>query len=72
MQINVINTKDFQSYLLALWQNNKQIAKIMANTQDGDKDLFVEGFKFGLIWAGLCTSQVKNYIGEIDEDDIDK
>ena len=66
-----IKVSDFQSFILNLWKDEEEIARIMKSTKDGDNELFVEGFKFGLIWGGLCsaTSQIPCYFecGEIND-----
>lgn len=53
----LVNTEDFQNYILDLWKNDDEINRIMNSTRDGDKDLFRQGFKFGLIWASLCITR---------------
>lgn len=62
-------TNDFQKHILELWKNKEEIDRIMSSTKDGDDPKFREGFKFGLIWAGLlCTATYLIDIGE--ENDI--
>ena len=58
-----IKVSDFQSFILNLWKDDEEIDRIMKATSDGDNQLFREGFKFGLIWGGLCsaTSQIPHY-----------
>lgn len=57
----LIDSDDFERHILDLWKNNEEIDKILNSTMDGDNPFFKEGFKFGLIWAALNTSQVYPY-----------
>ncbi len=55
-----IKVSDFQSFILNLWKDEEEITRIMSAVENGNEELFIEGFKFGLIWGGLCSGA--NYI----------
>lgn len=57
-----LKVDEFQTYILELWKNEEEIKRVLSSTQHGDEELFIDGFKFGLIWAGLCSAgDVKHY-----------
>ena len=67
-----IKVSDFQSFILDLWKDEEEITRIMNATENGNEELFIDGFKFGLIWAGLCsaTNHIPCYFECVDISDI--
>lgn len=67
-----IKVSDFQSFILNLWKDEEEITRIMNATENGNEKLFIEGFKFGLIWAGLCsgTNHIPCYFEREEINDI--
>lgn len=64
--ISLINSEDFTNKLLSFWLNNEEINRIMESTRDGDNEFFKEGFKFGLIWAGILAGTLPHYAFKLE------
>ena len=70
MMHSYISKEDY-AHLILHFIGSEEYKNILKNMSYNNPE-FEQGFMQGLVWSGILMNQCKEYVGEVNEDEISK